>query len=134
FVGARGVSGVALNLFLDGAEVLLGPDLEAEAHAFRLRPLAQNYRMVVDGRREIGGVFAFVGQRETDDLGVILGLLVDIGHFVNRVGDLFDTDHADLRKCLLSVQRAGFARGSAAMTSTIAATSFSPKPMSMNLS
>ena len=129
-----GFDAMALNLFLERAEVFLGPDLEAEAHASRLRSLVQHHRMMVDGRRKIDGVFAFVGERETDHLGVILGLLVDVGHFVDRVGDLLDADHADLRKCLLSIHRAGFERGSAAMTSTIAATSFSPKPMSMNLS
>src|SRR5262249_61409550 len=121
------------DVLRERAEIVLGADLEGQAHAFRLRALSQHYRVMVDGRGQIDGVLAFVGQREAEHLGVIFALLVDIGHFVDGVGDLLDADHVDLRCCLCLIQSQALARGSALMTSTIAATSFSPKPMSMNL-
>ena len=131
---ALGHEAVALDLFLERAEVVLGRDLKSETHALRLRSLAQHHRMMVKRRCKIRGILALIGEREADYLGVIFGLLVDIGHFVDRVGDLLDADHAHLRSCQLSIQRLPFAGGSAPMTSTIAATSFSPKPISMTLS
>src|SRR5262245_35296696 len=88
--------------------------------------------MVVKRGCKIRRILALIGEREADYLGVIFGLFVDIGHFVDRVGDLLDADHAHLRTCQL--QRLPFAGGSAARTSPIAATSFSPKPISITLS
>src|SRR5262249_61070580 len=99
----------------------------------RLRTLAQPPRVMVEGRGEINGVLALVGRREADHLGIIFGLLVDVGHFVNGVGDLLDADHVG-PPLLFPVETQALGRASAPMTSTMAAASFSPKPMSMNLS
>src|SRR5262249_32547866 len=133
-LAALRLDALALDLLFERTEIVVGGDLESDTHAFRLRSLAQNHRMMVDGRGEIDGVFALFGRREAEHLGVVFGLLVDIGHFVNRVGDLLDADHVVLRCCLFPVENQPLERGSAPMTSTMAATSFSPKPMSMNLS
>src|SRR6516164_11654436 len=76
---------------------------------------------MVDGRGEIDGVLALVGLREADHLGVIFALLIDIGHFVNGVGDLFDADHVVLRCCLFPVETRALAGGSVPMTSAMAA-------------
>src|SRR5262249_9448855 len=133
-LAALRLDAVALDLFLECAEIVVGGDLESDPHAFRLRSLAQNHRVMVDSRGEIDGVLALFGRREAEYLGVVFGLLVDIGHFVNCVGDLLDADHVVLRCCLFPVENQGLERGSAPMTSTMAATSFSPKPMSTNLS
>ena len=127
-----GLDAVALHLLLERAEIVVGRDLESEAHTFRLRALMQHHGMMIDGRGEIHGILALVSHREADHVGVIFDLLVDIRHFVNGVGDLLDADHADLRSLFPSIQ--ALARGSAPMTSTIAATSFSPNPIAMNLS
>src|SRR3989442_15653215 len=75
---------------------------------------------MVDGRGEIDGVLALVGRREADLLGVIFALLVDIGHFVNGVGDLLDADHVVLRCCLFPVENQALERASAPMTSAMA--------------
>src|SRR5919197_2746576 len=55
--------------------------------------------MMVERRCKIHRILALIGGREADYLGVILGLLVDIGHFVDRVGNLLDANHAHLRTC-----------------------------------
>ena len=79
---------MALHLLLEGVEIVVGRDLEAEAHAFRLRALAQHHGMVIDRRGEIDGVLVLAGHGETEDVGVVLDLLVDVGHLVGGVGDL----------------------------------------------
>src|SRR5262249_23662849 len=94
---ALGFNAVALNLLLEVAEVVLRSDLEAEPHALCLRSLAQHHGVVIKRRSKIHRILVLIRRRETDDLGVVLALLVDIRNFVNGVGDLLDADHADLR-------------------------------------
>ena len=72
-----------------------GAELEADAHALRLRALAQHDRVMVDRIGEEGRVLVLADQRHAEDVGVIFGLLVDVGHLVAGVGDLADADHAD---------------------------------------
>src|SRR5262249_28111414 len=121
-----GLDAVALHLLLERAEIVVGRDLEPEAHAFRLRALVQHHGMMVDRRGEIHRILALVGRREADHVGIIFGLLVDIRHFIEGVRDLLDADHADLRS--LSLQYQPYPWRAAARRSTMAATSFSPNP------
>ena len=106
-----------------------------------MRALVQHDGMMIDCRSEINGVLFFSGESKTDDLGVIIGLRLNIGHLVGGMGDLLDAYHSrppfivvgDLR-FVLDADFHGLVRGKAPTTSTIAATSFSPKPICMSLS
>ena len=130
---ALGLQPVALDLALERGEVVLGRDLEAQPHAFRLRSLAQHHRVMIDRRGQIDRILVLAGDGEAENLGVVFGLLVQIGHFVDGVGDLLDADHANLRSCLFECAQA-FRGGKAPMTSTMTATSCSARPISMALS
>jgi hypothetical protein len=60
----------------------------------RLRPLAQHDGMMIDGRGQINGVFFLRRQRQANNLGVVFGLLRQIGRLVGSMRDLADSDHA----------------------------------------
>src|SRR5262249_18754181 len=126
---AVGLDALALHLLVEIAEVVVGPDLEADAHAPRLVALAQHHRVMVDRAGEISGILVATDQREAENLGVVLELLVDVGHLIRGVRDLADPDHGNLQK--LFVDQDFFGRGSESMTSTVAAISCSLNPMSM---
>ena len=130
---ALGLDAVPVHLALERVEVVVGAELKADAHALRLRAPAQHHAVMIDGGGKIGDVLVLLGQRQAENVGVVFDLLVEIGDVVAGVGDLLDADHASLRSCLFDCTHV-FARGSAAMTSTMAAPSFSPKPISMNFS
>jgi hypothetical protein len=61
--------------------------------------------VVVDRGGEEGGVLVLADQREPEDVGVVLGLLRDVGHLVAGMGDLAYADHANLQLNLLLVAR-----------------------------
>ena len=61
----------------------------------RLGAMAQHHRVVIDGGGEVYCVLLLGDERQAQDLGVVLGLLVEIWRFVRRVGDLVDADHSD---------------------------------------
>jgi hypothetical protein len=85
---------VAGDLLLESIEIGRGRNLKADTRALCLRALAQHDGMVIDRRGEIDGVFFLRRKRQADDLGVILGLLREIGRLVGGVRDLADADHA----------------------------------------
>jgi hypothetical protein len=92
-----GLGAVLLHLLLERIEIVVGADLKADARALRLRALAHDHGVMIDGRGEIDRVLVLARNREAEDLGVILDLLVDVGHLVSGVGDLLDADHVNLR-------------------------------------
>ena len=51
--------------------------------------------MMVDGRGEKDGVLLLGGERQSQNLGVIFGLLVEIGRLVAGMRDLADADHTN---------------------------------------
>ncbi len=87
---------MALHLPLEIVEIVVRPDLEADAHALRLVALAQHHRVMIDRVGEKGRVLVLADERHAEDVGVIFGLLLDIRHLVADVGDLADADHAIL--------------------------------------
>src|SRR4029450_4285949 len=68
---ALGLDAVALDLFLERAEVVLRRDLKSETRALRLRSLAQHHRMMVERRCKIRGILALTVGGEADDLWYI---------------------------------------------------------------
>ena len=69
-------------------------------------------------------------ERQPQNFGVVFGLLIEIGRLVAGVSDLADADHGNLLSWfLLRLAVDIVARGSAPMTSTMAATSLSPSPI-----
>ena len=84
---------MALHLLLERVEIVALAELKADAHAFRLRAFAQHDGVMIDGVGEKGRVLLLGGDRHAEDVAVIVGLLLDVGHFVAGVGDFFDADH-----------------------------------------
>jgi hypothetical protein len=68
-------------------------DLEAEPHALRSAALAQHHRMMVEGRGEVGRVLFLGDKIESEDVGVVLDLPVEVGRLIGRVSDLLHADH-----------------------------------------
>src|SRR5262249_46420123 len=125
-LAALGGDPVATQLLFESIEIGGRRNLKADARALRLRALAQHDRMMIDRRGEIDRILLLCRDGETENCRVIFGLLRQIRRFIGSVRDLADADHARSPsdyEC--------FARGSAAMTSTMAATSLSPRPISM---
>ena len=92
---ALGLDAVARHLLFEIAEIGVGRDLKSDAHALRLRAVAQHHRVMVDGRGEKDGVLLLGGERQSQNLGVILALPVEIGRLVAGMGDLADADHTN---------------------------------------
>ena len=128
-----GLDAVALDLFLERVEIVVLAELERDARASSLRAFAQHDRVVIDGVGEKDRVLLLGRDRHAEDVAVIIGLLLDVGHVVAGVGDLFDADHAGLSLCFFFTPYF-FSRGMAPMTSTILATSSPPKPIAMKRS
>ena len=87
---------MALDLLLEGIEIVALAELKADAHASGLRAFAQDHRVMIDGVGEEGRVLLLGRDRHAEDVAVIIGLLLDVGHFVAGVGDFLDADHADI--------------------------------------
>jgi hypothetical protein len=104
-----------------------------------LEEMAEIAKRTTGKAPSINGVLVLGGQGEPEDVGVIFGLLVEVGHLVAVMGDLADADHVFLLGfdffpvffLALPGFVFGFARGMPPMTSTIMALSCSPSPMSM---
>jgi hypothetical protein len=84
---------VALDLLLERIEIVVLAELERDARAARLRAFAQHDRVVIDGVGEKDRVLLLGGDRHAEDVAVIVGLLLDVGHVVAGVSDFFDSDH-----------------------------------------
>jgi hypothetical protein len=82
-----------VRLLLEGVEVVVRADLEAEPHALRSAALAQHHRMMVEGRGEVGRVLFLGDKIESEDVGVVLDLPVEVGRLIGRVSDLLHADH-----------------------------------------
>src|SRR6516165_4930540 len=87
--------------------------------------------MVIDGRSEIRRVLFLRRKRQSQYIGVVLDLLVEIGGLVGGVSDLADADHANFS---LSHVFPSPARGSEPTTSIIAVPSQSPNPIAIKRS
>src|SRR5215216_8150470 len=124
---AFGLDALGADLLLEGVEIVVGRDLETDTHAFRFRALAQHHRVVIDRAGKVSRILVAIDQGETEDLRVVLDLLVHVRRFVAGMGNFADADHG---KPPLLLVREGV-RGSEPMTSTMAATSRSLNPMSM---
>ena len=81
------------DLALEVAEIGIRRDLETEPHALRLRAAAEHHRMMVDGRGQIDRVRVLGDEVQSQNLGVVFGLLVEIGRLIHGVRDLTDADH-----------------------------------------
>ena len=92
---------MALHLLLERVEIVALADLKADAHALRLRALAQHHRVVIDRVGEEDRVLFLGRQRHAEDVGVVVGLLFQVRHFVAGVGDLLHADHAKLSSHIL---------------------------------
>src|ERR1700675_3098174 len=109
--------------------------------------------MVIDRVGEINDVLVLGGKMEPKNISVILGLFLQIGHFVAGVRDLANPDHVYLPRFdffaafFLAVLDfdfrffgaalaffLAFPRGMLAITSTMTALSCRPRPMSMQRS
>ena len=85
---------MALDLLLERIEIVVLAELKSDAPASGLRAFAQHHRVMIDGVGEEGRVLLLGRDRHAEDVAVIIGLLLDVGHFVAGVGDFFDADHA----------------------------------------
>ena len=132
---------VALHLLFESVEIIALADLEGDTHALRLWAFAQDDGVMIDRIGEKRGVLFLADQRHAQDVGVIVGLLFDVRHFIAGMGDLAHADHASTpfrfafrAFIFVFVFVLIFERGNEPMTSTILAPSNSPKPMAMNRS
>ncbi len=66
-LAALGLDAVACDLLFEVVEIAIGRDLKADAHALRLRALAQHHRMVIDGRGEKDRVLFLGGERQSQE-------------------------------------------------------------------
>src|SRR5215471_13868602 len=82
------------TLLFESIEIGRRRNLKADARALRLRAFAQHDRVVIDRRGEIDGVFLLRRKRQADDLGIVFGLLREIGRLVGGMRDLADANHA----------------------------------------
>src|ERR1700678_1540051 len=90
--------------------------------------------MMVDRGGEVHDILLLGYKHQPEDIGVVLGLLVEIGRLIGSVADLVDADHADspLLSTLVPFWGMGFSdisRGSAPIPSIMAAPSQSDTPM-----
>ena len=93
---AFGLDAVTLHLLFESIEIVSVAELESRRGAHRAcDALAQHHRMMIDRVGEKGRVLFLGRQRHAENVGVILGLLLEVGHFIAGVGDFLDADHAD---------------------------------------
>src|SRR5262249_626032 len=113
------------DLLFEAVEIGRVRNLKADPRALCLRALAQHDRVMIDSRGEVDGVFLLRHQGQPDNVGIVFGLLREIGRLIGGVRDLAYAD-----PCRHPFTHFRSTWGSAAMTSTIAATSLSPRPIS----
>ena len=75
------------------AEVGIRRDLERELQAALLLALVELDRELADLGGEEDAVFLALGDREAEELGVIVGLPREVGGLESRVSDAFGLDH-----------------------------------------
>src|SRR5262249_38470870 len=90
---ARRAQPVRGRLLVEGGEIVLRTELEADARASRLLAAPQDHGMMIVGVGEIGRVALLGDEREAENIRVVLGLLVEIGRLVAGVRYLPHSDH-----------------------------------------
>jgi hypothetical protein len=81
-------------LLLECVEIGVGRNLERESNAIRLAAAPQHHGMMIDCRRQIRRVLFLGDERQPQNVGEVLRLLIEIGRLVGGVSDLMNADHS----------------------------------------
>src|ERR1700746_926136 len=84
---------MARCLLLERGAVVVRADLKADAGALRLRTWPQDHAVMVDRVRQIDRILVLGDKRQAENIGVIVGLLVDFGRLIGRMRNLANAYH-----------------------------------------